>query len=88
MRFLRLICKHGEIYVLARDVEEELRAYLYLFNYMDEMDFYSCGLRGDQHNWYLAAKAGNATLARELLRYRSDCDCEYEKIYVEMAITP
>lgn len=71
--------KHGDYPVYARTPEEELRAYLHLFNLMNKWGFYA-GMDGDMKDWYDAAKNGDMKAARQLLRCRSSRGYEYEYI--------
>jgi hypothetical protein len=80
--------KHGDVYVSARDADEELRAYLYIFSLMDDMGYYSYddALNEDEAVWYTDAKAGHGEAAKWLI----DCRCgyEYERVDVEYATVP
>jgi hypothetical protein len=80
--------KHGDVYVLARDTEEEKRAYLYLFKIMDDNCFYTCGLDGDQVDWYAKAKEGDAKAAKWLIDLRSQLGYEYERVEKEYVVEP
>lgn len=79
--------KHGDCYVAARDKEEELRAYLYLFNMMDEHGYYNYdgALNADEKVCYEAAKAGNGQAAKWLLNNRGG---EYEEVSREVVMVP
>jgi hypothetical protein len=79
--------KHGDVFVYARDSEEELRAYKYLFDEMDELGCYQC-IKGNWITWYDAAKRGDMHQARKLLRQRSQCNHEYERIETEYPVIP
>lgn len=77
--------KHGDVLVYARTLEEEARAWLYLFKCMDDMGYYG-DLEGDEPDAYKAAKKGNAKAAKWLLGMRSDY--EYERVTVEYPVVP
>jgi hypothetical protein len=79
---LILKMKHGDYPVYARDDAERDKAYLHLFKVMDDDGYYSCGLDGDEVEWYARAKQGDAQAARGLLGLRSDRGCEYERIEI------
>jgi len=79
--------KHGDVHVIARDVKEEGRAWLYLFKLMDGNHFYDC-LDGDEPAAYEAAKKGSAKGAAWLLLIRSDMGAEYEGITVDYPMVP
>jgi len=85
MKILVWKSKHGDVYVYARDEEEEKRAWLYLFKCMDENRYY-CDLDGDEPAAYKAAKEGNAKAAKWLLEMRSDG--EYEQVETEYPVEP
>ena len=80
--------KHGDVHVIAHDVKEEGRAWLYLFKLMDENGFYSHDLDGDEQAAYEAAKKGSAKGAAWLLLIRSDMGAEYEGIEVDYPKVP
>lgn len=79
--------KHGDYPVYARTAEEADRAYLHLFNKMNEWNYYF-DLDGDQATWYHAALTGNARAAKCLLHYRSDKGYEYETIEYIYPVEP
>jgi len=76
------------VYVLARDAEEEARAYLYLFKLMDGNQFYTCDLNGNQVGWYAQAKEGNVQAAKWLIDLRSQLGYEYECVEKEYPVVP
>lgn len=80
--------KHGDAAVFARGPEEEERAYLLIFNMMDEIGYYEFGLDGLQEEWYTKAKAGDAVAAKTLVSYRSDLGFEYESVEVIYPTVP
>lgn len=71
--------KHGNV------LEEEARAWLYIFEYMDNNSFY-CDLDKDEADAYRVAKKGNAKAAQWLLAMRSSC--EYERVTTEHLVEP
>ena len=79
--------KYGDVLVYARDADEELRAYKYLFDKMDEQGCYRYLIDDDRAD-YDAAKRGDMHAARRLLRCRSEWDYEYERIENEPPIIP
>lgn len=80
--------KHGDCYVAARDEEEELKAYLYIFKMMDDDGYYSYDDALDKNEvaGYKEARAGNGRAARWLLDRR--CGIEYERVDVEWVTVP
>lgn len=80
--------KDGVCCVSARDDAEEAKAYLFLFNLMDEMGYYSYdgALNVDEQVWYIDAKAGDARSAKWLIGARYDR--EYESVDVEWVTVP
>jgi len=80
--------KHGTCYVSARTPEEELKAYLFLFNLMDSMDYYNYegALDADEQLWHAKAKAGDAKFAKHLVSCRAYY--EYERVDVEWVTVP
>jgi hypothetical protein len=65
-----ILVLNNEYAVYARTPEEELKAYLFLFNLLDKMHSYAyieftC-------SWVQEARKGNAEMAQKLLQYRSD----------------
>jgi hypothetical protein len=80
--------KHGDCYVSARTPEEELKAYLFLFNLMDEMGYYNYdgALNADEQVLYTDAKAGDGKSAKWLIDGRYGC--EYESVDVEWVTVP
>jgi hypothetical protein len=87
-KVLALHEKHGVCYVSARTPEEEMRAYLSLFNLMDEMGYYNYdgALNVDEQVWYANAKAGDGKSAKWLIGSRSGY--EYETVTVEWVTVP
>lgn len=86
MKILIWNSKHGDVFVFARDGDEEARAWLYLFKCMDDNGYY-CDLDdGGEADAYKAAKEGSAKAARWLLMIRSDG--EYERITIEYPMQP
>ncbi len=80
--------KYGVVYVSARDDAEEQKAYLFLFNLLDDMGCYSYedALDVDEQVWYADARRGNAQSAKWLIGNR--CDYEYERVEVEWVTVP
>lgn len=80
--------KHGTCYVSARTPEEELKAYLFLFNLMDSMNYYDYedALNVDEQVWHAEAKAGDGKSAKCLIGCRSGY--EYEEVRVEWVTVP
>jgi len=85
MKILIWNSKHDNVLVCARSIEEEKRAWLYLFKCMDDNGFY-CDLDEDEAMAYKFAKKGDAVDARWLLEMRSGC--EYERVRVETPVEP
>ncbi len=85
MKILIWKSKHGDVYMSARTPKEEERAWLYLFECMDD-DGYYCDLDGDESTAYKDAKEGDARGARWLLLIRSGY--EYETITIEHLVEP
>jgi len=88
MRILNWEGKHGGWLLAARTDDELDRAYLKLFQHLDENGYYEYGLDGDQPDWYDKAKDGDAEAARWLLELRSDLGYEYERVSLDYAETP
>lgn len=86
MKMLVWASKYGPVFVFARDPEEEARAWLYLFQQMDAMYYYTEFDSDDELCAYKAAKGGDARGAKWLLEIRSDC--EYERITIEHPVQP
>ena len=85
MKILIWKSKDGDVYVYARNPEEEKRAWLYLFKCIDDNGYY-CDLEGDEPDAYKAAKEGSATDAKWLLEMRSGY--EYEQVETEYPVVP
>jgi len=66
-------------------MEELDRAYLYIFEQLDQDGCYM-DLEDDLQDWYARARRGDAEAAENLLESRSDY--EYEGISVETIIVP
>lgn len=78
--------KYGDVIVAARDMDELQRAYLYLFEQMDQLQYYH-HLEDDWSNEQcVRARRGDAEAAENLLESR--LDYEYEGISVETIIEP
>lgn len=80
--------KHGDTCVFARDPEEEERAYLLIFNMMDDIGYYEFDLDGLQEEWHAKAKEGDAIAAKTLVSFRSDRGFEYETVEVIYPTVP
>ena len=79
--------KHGDYPVYARDDAERDRAYLHLFNLLDEYGYYA-EVDGDKLDWLERARKGNARAARWLLDCRSDCGARYQTIETVYPLEP
>lgn len=87
-KMLRWANRFGDVFVLARDVDEELRAYLYIFNSIFDEGYYDLSVTLDQAEWYHAARNGDAVAAKILVQCRSDRHYEYEEVFVEWIAIP
>lgn len=85
MKILVWKSKYSDVMVCARDLEEEGRAWLYLFKLMEENDFYH-DLDEDEAVAYRAAKKGNPVGAKLLIELRNGG--EYEEVEIEEVIEP
>lgn len=82
---LNLKAKHSDYPVYARNSSEQGRAYLYLFNLLDEYGCYG-DLDEDLVGWYTKAKQGDAQAACWLMSCRNDH--QYEKIEIIYPLEP
>lgn len=85
MKILTWSSKYGDTIVCARTPKEEAKAWLYIFQQMDDMDYY-CDLDEDETDAYEGAKKGDGKAAKWLLEMR--IDYEYEQVTVEHAVEP
>jgi hypothetical protein len=81
-----ILILNNEYAVYARTPDEELKAYLYLFNLLDKMHSYAyieftC-------SWVQEARKGNAEMAQKLLQYRSEKNYSGEEIIKLKVIMP
>ena len=88
MKVLIWKAKHDDVVFLAGTEEQELAAYLTIFQIMEENgDYECCPPENARHKTlYKKAKSGDATAARQLLRERKDY--EYESVYEHEATDP
>ena len=85
MKILVWSSKYGDTIICARTPEEEAKAWLYIFNCIDDMDYY-IDLDKDETGAYEAAKKGSGKAAKWLLEMRINCG--YEQVNVDHAVEP
>lgn len=85
MKILVWTTKHESLYYNASTPEQELKAFLFVFNEMDgNGDYDCCPPEGKtQKALYKKAKKGDSKAARTLLSLRSADNYEYENIVIE-----